>query len=639
MIPLTRLFSPIRVKNIELKNRIVFLAIGTDQAQDGMVTDTYHNFVVERAKGGAGLIISGCLSPFKSIHDQTLLGIGDDRYIPRLRELVRAVHQYESKIAGQIQPMYHFAKDANSVAEPVGPSEQIIPLLKQTARALTIEEIHQTVADCGEAARRCREAEFDAIELSMGMGYMLNRFLSPVTNKRTDEYGGSMENRMRLVLEIIRKMRQKTGNDFPIICRFSAEEYMEGGLTVTDWKIMAPILEKAGVDVMDVEAGWHECRKPLNQASVVPGSFAFLAEEIKNVVNVPVVAAYRINDPFIAEQILERGKVDLIGMGRSLIADPYLPNKAKEGRFDEIRTCLACNFCLSDVAKHESGGIKCTINPRVGREKETELKPTTKSKKVLVIGGGPAGMQAAMTAAARGHKVTLIEKGNKLGGQLLNALLPPYKEEIKKLVNTMTAQVKKTGVAVELNKQATVPFILENKPDAVIIAAGARPLIPNIPGVKNKNVATAIEVLTNSKKVGDKVVIVGGGLVGCETADFLAEKGKKITVVEMLGRMAADIPPASRWVLMQRLKVAGAGMESGTKVEEITSDGVRATRNGTPVFFAADTVVLATGFSPNKELTNQLTGKVPELYSVGDCVQAHRIKEAIEEGFNIGSHI
>ncbi|HXY73786.1 MAG TPA: FAD-dependent oxidoreductase, partial [Dehalococcoidales bacterium] len=565
MSPFKRLFSPIKTKNIELKNRIVFLAIGTDQADDGMVTDTYHNFVVERAKGGAGLIISGCLSPFKSLGNPTLLGIGDDRYTPRLHDLVHAVHQYGAKIAGQIQPMYHFAKDASMPAEPAGPSEHIIPMIKQRARALAIEEIHRLVTDCGEAARRCKDAEFDALELSMGMGYMLNRFLSPVTNKRTDEYGGSMENRMRVVLEIIQNMRQKIGNDFPIICRFSAEEYMEGGLTINDWKIMAPILEKAGVDVLDVEAGWHECRKPLNQASVVPGSFAYLAEEIKSVVQVPVVAAYRINDPFLAEQILERGKVDLIGMGRSLIADPFLPNKASEGRTDEIRTCLACNFCLSDVAQHESTGIKCMINPRVGREQETEVRPVTKSKKVMVIGGGPAGMQAAITAATRGHKVTLYDKGSKLGGQLLNALIPPYKEEIRKLVDTMVFQVKKAGVNIELNKLVDVPFMAKNRPDTVIVAVGGYPLIPNIPGVKGKNVVTAIEVLTGSRAIGDKVAVVGGGLVGCETAEFLTEKGKQVTIIEMLGRMATDIPSASRWVLMQRLRAANVGMESNTK--------------------------------------------------------------------------
>jgi len=618
---------------------MVFLGVQTNYGEGGMISDRYNNFILERAKGGAGLIIVGLLSPIKSLPSPATHGIEDGRYIPRLRDMVDAVHSYNAKIAGQISPSYYFAKDASTSPELVGPSEHINVVVNQTARALTIEEVHQLVRDCAEAAQRCQEAGFDAVEFQAGMGYLLNRFLSPVTNKRTDEYGGNVDNRMRIVLEIVESTRRKVGRDYPILCRFSADEFMEGGLTINDWKIMAPLLERAGIDIMNVEAGWHECRTPLNQASVPQGAFVYLAKEIKSVVKTPVIGAYRINNPLLAEQILAEGKTDLIGIARALIADPEFCNKAKEGRFDEIRPCMACNHCVGVVMgeRYEGGPLECAVNPKVGKEKETTLKPATKSKKVLVIGGGPAGMQAAMTAASKGHDVTLYDRGDKLGGQLLTASLPPYKDEIKRLTNALAAQVKEAGVKVELNAQVDVPFILENKPDTVIVATGAKPFAPDIPGVKGKNVVTAIEALTETTRVGNKVVVIGGGLVGCETAESLAEKGKEVTILEMLKRMATDIPRASRWVLMQRLRKANIVMETDLRVEEITVTGVKGMREGNPIFYPADTVVLATGSLSDKDMAIQLQNKVPEIHLIGDCAEPRKIKEAIEEGFSAGS--
>jgi len=637
MNQLKNLFEPLKIGKMELKNRVVFLAVSTGYGEEGMVNDRYKDFVLERAKGGVGLIISGALSPIKSLLSPTRLGIEDDRYIPRLHNLVQAIHTYGSKIAAQITPTYFFARDAGTPPEPVGPSEHTIIALKQGARPLTIEEIHQVVKEHAEAAQRCQDAGFDAVEFLLGIGYLLNRFLSPVSNKRIDEYGGNLENRMRIVLEIIESTRRKVGRDYPILCRFSAEEFMTGGLTINDWKIMAPLLERAGVNIMNIQAGWHECPVPLTQASVPQGAFVYLAHEIKRVVKAPVIAACRINDPILADQILAEGKADMIGMARALIADPEFCNKAKEGRFDEIRPCIACNHCLDRILGELS--LECAVNPKVGKEEEITLRPITKSRKVFVIGGGPAGMEAAMTAAGRGHEVTLYDRGDKLGGQLLIASLPPYKDEIKRLTQALATQVKKAGVKVELNAQVDIPLVSEDKPDAVIVATGAKPFAPDIPGVKGENVVTAIEALTRAKEVGNKVVVIGGGLVGCETAEFLAEKGKEVTIVEMLGQIAGDVPRASRWVLMRRLRKANIVMTTNLRVEEITAEGVKGTQEGNPMFFSADTVVLATGFLPNKELAIQLQNKVPEIHLVGDCAEARTIKEAIEEGFSIGSKV
>jgi 2,4-dienoyl-CoA reductase (NADPH2) len=642
MTQFTHLFEPIKIGNIELKNRMVMLAIGTGYPEpDGTVGDRLVNFYIERARGGVGLIITPFI-PF-DMASPVIPGLYDDRFIPGARRLTDAVHAYGAKIAPQLLGQYFWVNKENGAFEFIAPSAVFNKMIGTTPRALTVEEIHRLVDEYGEAGRRAREAGFDAIELALGIGYLLNRFISPCTNNRTDEYGGTLENRMRFPLEIIDRIHKRAGEDYPIICRVSVEEFMEGGHTLEDSKKVVSILEATGVQAIDVQAGWHECPEPLVVMSVPRGAFVYLAEEIKKVVSIPVITAYRINTPELAEEILAQGKADLIGLGRPLLADPEFPNKAKEGRSDEIRTCIACSNCLDNLLTgYKTGTVSpaiCSLNPRMGKEVEYAIESASVVKKVLVAGGGPAGMEAAIIAALRGHQVTLYEKGEELGGQLRVACLPPYKGELNCLIEGMATQLKKAGVEIRLNTEVTPEMVEKEKPDVVILATGAAPLTPDIPGVRQDNVVTAVDVLTRRKEVGEAAVIIGGGMVGCETAELLAGLGRRVTIVEMLPKIGSDYGATYRHVVISRLKEAGIGIETNATVEEITDRGVRAKRDGASEFFPGNTVVLAVGFTPNKELGERLRGKVPTLYSIGDCVEPRRIREAIEEGFCLGREI
>jgi 2,4-dienoyl-CoA reductase (NADPH2) len=564
------------------------------------------------------------------------MGIYHDRFIPGLRQLTDVAHTEGSKIAMQLSLQYYWAPGEGAAVAEVGPSE-VATRRGSQPRALNLAEIHQIIEEYSEGVRRAREAGFDAVEFHCGIGYLISRFLSPRTNNRTDDYGGSLENRMRFLLEIIALSKKKAGGDYPLICRISADEFMEGGNTLEDTRKIAPIMEGAGIHCLDVGAGWHECRTPLVHMSVPRGNFVYLAEEMKKVVTIPVVAAYRINDPILADKIIADGRADLIGMARALIADPGLPNKAMEGKIDDIRPCIACGHCLDAVML--GAPLACTVNPEVGKEAESTSEPVRKPRKVFVIGGGPAGMEAAAGAARRGHQVTLFEKGNRLGGNLLLAAVPSYKWELNNLTNYLETQLKRSGAQIRLNQEVSEETIAQGKPEVVVIATGATPRRPDIPGIDGGNVVTALEVLGGEREVGERVVIVGGGMIGCEVAEHLAESGKKVTIVEMLERIGNDIGMTTRWVIMQRLRNAGIRMEAKAKAEAFTDKGVVTKRDGIEQFFAADSIVLAMGLVPHNELYRALEAKGTECYSIGDCNEAQKILQAIGDGNRIAREI
>ena len=650
MPKLKNLFRPTQIGPMKLPNRIVMVAVST--RYDFEESNRLANFYAARAKGGVGLIITGAL---QTLYPGRKTGAGkiniySDEAIPQLKQWVMAIHDSGGKAAAQLATYGYWAKKGpKGTAESVGPSavtlprENIHPLFSLAEylppeRALTEEEIVMIQEAIGDAALRARKAGFDAVEFQCIGGNIPHRFTNPFLNRREDQYGGSLENRVRMITESISNIKKKAGDDYPIICRIAGTDPVPWGLGLDQWQEIAVLLEKAGVHALNIYPKWFEARDPLPQICVPRNAFVHLAEGIKQVVNIPVITNVRINDPMDAEQILASGKADIIGMARPLIADPELPNKSKEGRLDEIRLCTACCRCYDDVASNKF--MSCAVNPLAGREGEFTFTPVEKAKKVFIVGGGPAGMEAARVAAQRGHRVTLFEAKDKLGGQLHYANLLLFKDEWNSTFNYLTAQLRKHKVEVRMNERCTAAKVEEERPDVVVVATGAVPLIPNLAGIDGNNVATAIDIITGKKQAGQNVVIVGGGATGCETAELLTQKGKQVTVLEMQARIGSDYGPMNRWVVIDRLAEAGIRLETGVKAEEITDKGVKVIRAGQyPEFFEADTVILALGMVSVDEIASNLEGKIPTVFKIGDAYKPAGFTEAIESGFKIGFQI
>ena len=637
---LRKLFEPIKIGPMEIKNRIVMPAMGLNLGADGQVTDSFKAFYEERARGGVGLIVIG-LAPLLDLGPilSSMVGVYSDELIPGLRQFADLMHKCGTKVAVQISALGVLPKDDGSL-ELVGPSQVSVdrrPFVPKP-RSLNVEEIERFVQAYGEGARRVRDAGFDAVEINAIAGTsLICHFLSAHTNKRTDAYGGDIKNRAKFLLECIEIVKQRVGKDYALLCRVSGADFMEGGNTLEDTKIVAGMIERAGIHAINVSTGWHESPVPFIQMSVPRANWIYLAEGVKKVVHTPVIGGTRIPDPRLAERILQEGRVDMVYVARPLIADPEWPNKAKEGRFDEIRPCIACCSCFDGLPDGQS--VHCSVNYRAGREVEYSIKPVKQAKKVFIIGGGPAGMEAARVAALRGHQVTLTDNKEQLGGQLLVAVQPPYKEELQNFIAYLARQMEKLGIKVHLREEVTSKIIEESKPDVVIVATGAQPIIPEIFGVSGNNVVTAIEVLSGRRQVGKKVAIVGGGLVGCETAEFLTQNGHQVTILEMLERIGVDIGRTTRWVTLGRLRELGVNMESNAKVEEITDKGVKVGRQGGNEFFEADSVVLAVGMKSNRRLAQELEGKLKRLYVIGDGAKPGKIAEAMESAMQVALEV
>jgi len=636
MSQLQKLFEPIVVGQLELKNRLVRPGVADNYAANERPSERMKAFYAEIARGGVALIITGGMTATDPVGRVTRgLGIYNDELIASLRELVEIVHRGGAKLAAQLSAPAVLVTSAGDAIEAVGPSDVVVN--RRTGlqpRPVTEDEIKQIVDTLGEAVRRARDAGFDAVEFHAGVGGLINQFISPNTNKRTDKYGGSLENRLRFFLEIIDMARRKAGGDYTLLARVSGADFVEGGHTLEDTMLVAPILERAGIQAIDVTTGWHEAPVPSFHASVPRGNWAYLAEGVKKVVSIPVITGTRVPDPILADRILVEGKADLVYMARPLIADPELPDKAAAGRLAEIRPCIACSRCFSTILRGEP--MVCTVNARAGREGEYRLDPTKQPQKVLVIGGGPAGMEAARVAATRGHRVTLMEKKEALGGQLPVAKLPPYKEEIGYFVEYLAGQMEKLDIEVRLGEEVTATTVKEMAPDVVVVATGAAPIVPDVPGAAGSNVVTAVDVLTGNKEVGGSVIIMGGGRVGCETAEFLAQKGKSVTILEVLERIGNDFERTNRWVVMQRLRQAQVRLETRVEVKEIAETGVRVEREGEPSFIEADNIVLAVGMKADTRLADELKNEVDTLYVIGDNAQPQGIAEAVESGLRTG---
>jgi 2,4-dienoyl-CoA reductase (NADPH2) len=629
---------------------------------DGEVTDRLVKFYAERARGGVGLIIlGGC--PIDEYGGMVgMVGISHDKHIPGLKRLTGTVHATGAKIAAQLYQAGRYTHSAMiGGRKPFSASAVRSRLTGETPRALELHEIPSVQAKFAEAALRAIESGFDAVEILGSAGYLISQFFSPLTNLREDGYGGSFQNRMRFGIEVVEKVRKAVGPSYPIIMRLAGNDFMEGSNTNSEAALFAHELEKAGVDLFNVTGGWHETRIPQLTMFVPRRAFTYLAQGIKSAVSVPVIASNRINHPQIGEEILRYGEADMITMARGLLADPDLPEKARTGKADQIFRCVACNQgCFDHVFSFRS--VACLVNPRAGCEEEFFVTPSSKPKKVLVIGGGPAGMKAACVAAERGHRVTLVEKSSRLGGQvLLNAKIPGRTEMIS-VVEDLENNLKNLPVEILLSEVATFSFIKERNPDALILATGASPLRPDIPGIDHENVAMAWDVLSGSKTTGRRVVIIGGNAVGLETALFLAHQGtippevlhflmtnraetpetleklirkgnKEVCVVEMARKAGVDIGPSTRWTVFSEIKRLGVKILTGAKAVEITEEGVKIeTEQGTDMI-PADSVVVAVGSKSENRLAEELAGEVPDLHTIGDAKEPRNAMEAIKEGF------
>ncbi|KPA17659.1 2,4-dienoyl-CoA reductase, partial [Candidatus Magnetomorum sp. HK-1] len=482
------LFNKIQIGSLKLKNRIYMPAMHLNMAQDFLVTDRLVNFYAERARGGASMISVGYATIDNMSGSSMNIGAHSDDHIPGLKRLSEAIQSNGALSAVQLNHSgrYNFSFFLDGKT-PVAPSAIASRLTRETPRELNIDEIKEIIDAFASAAYRVKQAGYDAVEILSGTGYLISQFLSPLTNHRTDEYGGDLDKRMRFGIEIMEAIKTKTGQDYPLIVRMNGNEFMQGGSSTQDLITYARSLVDAGVDALCINVGWHEARVPQIVSEVPRGMYAYLARRIKESVNVPVIASHRINDPVVAREMIADSMCDMVALGRSLIADPYFPEKAKSHRENEIVHCIACaQGCFDNLFQLKS--VECLCNPMAGYEKERAIQKTKTPKKVIIIGGGAAGMSAAITAHDCGHDVILFEQSNQLGGQLHLAGAPPGREEFSVLAKDLANQLMVRKISVALNKKVDMAIIESLSPDHIIMASGAQPITPPIPGIDQSHV-------------------------------------------------------------------------------------------------------------------------------------------------------
>lgn len=644
------LFTPKQIGKLWIRNRIVSTGHMTTYVEDGMFTQQLIDYHKERAKGGAGLIIveANAVHPTAAFTSRTIAAYKDE-IIPQYQKLAEAVHQYGAKMFVQL---FHPGREVFPSGASMAVSASAVPTDRflVVPKELEIEEINDIVKGYADTAERVKKGNLDGVEIVASHGYLISQFWSPRTNFRTDGYGGTFENRLRFLREVIYSVREKVGNDFVVGLRLSADDFVKSGATNDEVIEIVKYLNDhvGGLDYLNVTAGSSATLISsimiVPPSPIIPGHLASLAGRIKEAVSIPVISNGRLNDPVMAEKILASGVMDMVGMTRAMICDPHMPNKAMREEFDKIRFCIGCNqACIGHM--HHDLPIGCIQNPITGREGEYAMMSSANQiKQVIVIGGGPAGMKAAVIAAQRGHKVTLFEKSDELGGLVKTARNIPTREEFGELISNLKRELAYFRVDVRLNTDVDKEMILAMQADEVIIATGATPLYPDVQGIHLPHVITAEDVLNRKKEAGANVVIADwkGDMPGVGAALYLGEPRRKVELFTTCYHVGYTLQQYVRDTILTQLYLKQVALTAHYKLHEITPSSVTfeniytgqlLTRDG------IDSVVLATGYKQNVDLYNKLKGFVPNLHRIGDCVSPRTAEEAILEGFELGAKI
>lgn len=660
------LFEPFKIGSCEVKNRFAMAPMGPAglSEEDGAFNDKGIDYYVERAKGGTGLIITGicyveneiekCAMP--SMPCATLNPV---QFIKMGRIMTERVHAYDSKIFLQLTA--GFGRSAIPLVlekDAVAPSpidNRWDPRIM--CRELTTEEVETYVKKFAESAYIAKMAGFDGVEIhAVHEGYLLDQFALSLFNKRTDKYGGDLRGRLRFATEIVQAIKHTCGADYPVSLRYSVKSYVKGirqgalpgeefeelGRDLEEGLEAAKILEEAGYDAFNADAGtydsWYWSHPPMYFEK---GVYLHLTEELKKVVNVPILAAGRMEDPELASRAIREGRTDAVALGRPLLADPYVPNKIKQDRLDDIRPCLSCHKgCMGRLG--EGATLSCAVNPACGREKVYGISPAEEIKDVMIIGGGLAGMESARVCALRGHNVRLFEKSNILGGNIVPGSVPEFKVDDRYLLKWYEQELDKLGVEIYKNTLVTVDTVFEEDPDTVIVATGSTPIKLDIPGIDNDNVYEAIDILLNGVAAGENVVIIGAGLVGCETGLWLAQNGKNVSIVEMLPEILGgphSMPFMNYDMLKDLLNFHNVRIFTDSKVTSIDKDKVVINTKDGEQNIKADTVVVAVGYKPNRKLYDELNKEFGDVYLLGDARSVEDILHAVWDSYEVAKEI
>jgi len=659
----SHIFTPMEIGGMKIKNRTVMTAMGIHSKRlvnhDGSYTNDGNDYFLERAKGGVGLIVTGAMqvqSMFEVSHDDTNIARAGQAYIDQMKPLTDGVHSYGAKIVIQLTAgSGRTSPPGLTTGEPIASSDNLPnvwnPAIKH--RALTTEEIKGYIEGFAKGASVAKKAGFDGVEIhAVHEGYLLDQFTMECTNNRTDQYGGSLENRLRFAKEILEAIKLACGDDFPVMVRYSVRSMMKGfndgalpgedfkefGRSLDESGKVAKMLQDIGYDALDCDNGTYDSWFWAHPPVYMPEACNLDdCKYIKQFVDIPVICAGRMGDPDIADEAIAKGGIDAVGLARVLLADPEWPNKVQSEDYEDVRPCIACHVgCLGKL--FQAKDMCCALNPAVCREKAYEIKLAEQKKRVLVIGGGIGGMEAARVSALRGHDVDLFEKTDKLGGVFIPASSMSFKEADKRLITWYKKQLGKTGVKVHMNTEATPELIKQYAPDEVIVATGAKTrILGGVPGAENPNVIYAVEALTRSKAIGENVVIIGGGLTGVEFAYDLVKEGKKVEIVEMKDKILdmKNLCMANAQMLRQIIKYYSIPVHLGTTLTKIDKNAVKFTVDGQEHTVAADTIIVSIGYTSEQKLYEKMKDTNINIYLIGDSREVGNLEGAIWNAYEL----